>query len=33
VPVARLDLLDLSAEDRAAITHRNALALLTHESP
>ena len=27
VPVARLDLLDLSADDRAAITHRNALAL------
>ena len=29
VPVARLDLLELSAEDHAAITHRNALALVT----
>jgi len=28
VPSARLDLLDLSAEDRAAITRRNALALI-----
>jgi hypothetical protein len=29
VPVARLELLELPAEDRAAITHRNALALVT----